>query len=107
MKLLSDESAQNPLEVSFYLILVILVMAFLMFTMGTFIDNFLYIALNIDIDLSTWGQGMMANVVSWANWIYYIPSIFIIIVMVWGVKAVIKRHQYTTQDQQYMDSEDF
>lgn len=106
MKLLKDETAQNPLEVSFYLILVILVMAFLMFIIGTLMDSFLYEVLNIDIDLSPWGQSMMATVVSWANWIYYIPSIFIIIVMVWGIKTVVKRHRYTTQDQQYMDSED-
>ena len=107
MNFLKDENAQNPLEIAFYLIMVVLTMAYLMLTMGTYIDAFLLEISGMDLQLSVWGQNMMIiGPLAWAKWMYLIPTIFIIIVMVWAVKSVIAKHQYTTQEQQYMNSDE-
>lgn len=110
MKLLKDERAENPIEVSFYVLIVILVMAFLMLAVGAFLDSFEteVTALEVKIPLSAWGDGILSNYMNYIDYAYFIPSIFIIIVMIWGVRAVIRKHTYTTaQDQQYQNYDEF
>lgn len=108
MRLFKDERAENPIEVGFYVLIVILVMAFLMLTVGAFLDAFEQEIGNIDLPLSSWGDGVLATYLNYINYAYYIPSIFIIIVMIWGVRAVIRKHTYTTaQDQQYQNYDEF
>jgi len=106
MNLLSDERAENPIEVALYVMLVIMVMTGILFVAGNFLDNFIYTITNLDIPLSAWGQGMMEYVLQWASWVYLIPPLFIIIVMVWGIKTVFKRTDYSAQDQSYMNYEE-
>jgi len=103
MELLNNEKGENPIEVGLYLIMVLLVMSFLMFTTGAFLDTFIDLISGINISLSTWGQTMMGNYMEYATYAYLIPSIFIIIVMLWGIKSIIKRHPYSATDQQYIN----
>jgi len=110
MKMLNDERAENPLEVGFYLLTCILVMAFLMLAVGALLDAFeLEIAnITLSMPLSSWGTGVLANYMSYIDYAYAIPSIFIVIVMIWGVRAVIRKHTYTSaQDQQYQNYDEF
>lgn len=110
MKLFDDERAENPIEVGLYVILAIIVMAFLMMATGAFLDSFdvEITALQTKMPLSAWGDRVLDNYMNYINYAYYIPSIFITIVLIWGVRAVIRKHDYTTsQEQQYNNTEDF
>jgi len=110
MNLIKDDRAENPLEVGFYVLFVILVMAFLMLVVGALLDAFEN-QINIQIvsmPLSSWGTSVMSNYLGYIDYAYAIPSIFIVIVMIWGVRAVIRKHTYTTaQDQQYNNTDEF
>jgi len=110
MKMLNDDRAENPLEVGFYVLIVILTMAFLMIAVGAFLDAF-EAQINLQIasmPLSSWGTSVMTNYIGYIDYAYAIPSIFIVIVMIWGVRAVIRKHTYTTaQDQQYNNPDEY
>ena len=107
MKLLQDERAENPIEVGMYVLLCIFTMALVIFVTGGFLDRFLVIISGVDITLSPWGQDMMQYPIMWASWVFLVPSLFIIIVMVWGIKTVIKKKQYSTQqDGTFMNYEE-
>ena len=106
-RFLNDERAENPLEVGIYVLAVIILMGFIMFGYGAFIDMFVSTITTINITLSPWGQEMMTYIIDWAAWLMAIPMIFIVIVFVWGIKAVLKKHDYTTgQGQQAMNYEE-
>ena len=107
-QLKTDERAENPTEVGFYVFIVVLVMAFLMLVVGAFLDQFNTVISGIDISLSVWGTDTLAIYLNYINWTYRIPIIFIIIVLIWGVRAVIRKHTYTTAQngQQYMNTEE-
>jgi hypothetical protein len=110
MKILDDERAENPLEVGFYVLLVILTMAFMMFAVGAILDTFENEFNNLVASnpLSSWGTDMMATYMSYIDYVYAIPSIFIVIVMIWGVRAVIRKHTYTSaQDPNYQNYDEF
>ncbi len=101
-----DDSGETPIEVGAYLALVLLVMAFLMTTIGAILDAFNAQALSWSLT-TTWAQVEMATYLGYIKWAYRIPAIFIIIVLIWGVRAVIRKHTYTTETgQQYMNPED-
>lgn len=108
MRNIQDNKAEGPIEVSLYVLVVIIVMSFLMFSMGPFVDKFLYQMSLSTGTLSAWGQNMMLiGPIRWAVYLFAIPTIFIIIVMAWGIKTVIKRKQYTTaQNGVYMNTDD-
>lgn len=106
MKLLSSEKADSPIEVSFYILVYVVVIALLMFISGAIIDTFLYQISIIPISLSSWGTGMMVHVNTWAAWLFWVPSILITIILVWGIKTIIRKKQYTAQDQQYLNYEE-
>lgn len=95
LKLNEDENAESPIEVGLYFLFVLLVMAFLMIVIGSFFDVFNVQMLTFSLS-TTWAQTEMATYLNYIKWTYRIPIIFIIIVMIWGVRAVIRKHTYTT-----------
>lgn len=110
MKMLKDNRAENPLDVGFYVLIVLLVMSFLMITVGAFLDEFEYTINNLPITatLSSWGDGVLSTYLGYIDWAYSVPAIFIIIVMIWGVITVIRKHTYTSaQEQQYLNTEEY
>jgi len=106
--MLRNESAQiNPIEVLFTVMITIVLMAFVLLAFGSFMDEFVNVINTMDIPLGTWGQSMMDNLpLKYAPYVYLVPTFFIIIMLVWGVKAVIKRHDYTTQQQDEFMADD-
>lgn len=110
MNLLNNEKAENPIEVGLYVLLVVLVMAFLMLATGAFLDSFDVEITNIQtkIPLSAWGTGILSTYMNYINYAYYIPSIFISVVLIWGVRAVIRKQTYTaSRDQTYNNTDEF
>ena len=105
---LQDDKAENPLEVVYYLIICLLVMAFLMMSVGAFLDEFEAIISDLNITLSAWGQAWLATYLGYIHWAYWIPAIFLTIVMIWGAIAVIRKATYTSaQDQQVYNPDEF
>lgn len=95
LKFNDNESGESPIEVGLYFLLVLLVMSFLMIVMGAFLDTYNVQMLSLSLS-SSWSQTEMAKYLNYINWTYRIPIIFVIIVMIWGVRAVIRKHTYTT-----------
>ena len=111
MKLIKDEHAQqeNPIILILTVMFFIIVMALLLLVAGTFTDEFLAVMadLQVSVPLSSWGTSMMnALPLKYAPYVFYVPGLFILIVIVWTVKSVIKRHEYTKGNTQYMTEED-
>lgn len=101
-----NEKAESPIEILFTVMVMILTMTVLVLTMGNFVDMFMYIIANIDITLSAWGTNMMNLLVyRYATWFFLVPVFFCLLILIWGVKAAIKKHEYTTQDPQFMPDE--
>lgn len=96
-----DENGITPIEVLISVMLTILAMAIIMLTMGSFLDGYINAISNVDIVLSIWGQGVMNTYIGYARWAFAFPVFFIILSMVWAVKTIIKRHQYTTQQDSF------
>lgn len=95
----SNDRAETPIEVIFTVMLTILSMALLILVLGPFVDGFMFVISGTDIQLSSWGQSMMDLLPNrFAHWIYIVPGFFVLLVMVWGLKTVIKRHQYTKEE---------
>ena len=98
MKLLKNERAETPIEVMIVLMSTILTMALFILVLGPFVDKFLFSIAELNIELSPWGQTMMDLLPNrYAHWIYIVPGFFVLLIMVWGLKTVIKRHQYTKE----------
>ncbi len=102
-----DNQAQiSPVEVIFTLILTILVMTVLGMVAFPFTDSFISVLSSVDIPLSVWGQDMMSIYIGYASWIFAVPVFFCLLMFVWAFKTVIRKHEYTAQDQ-YMNDEFF
>lgn len=108
MKNLCDDRAETPLEVMFVVMFAVIVMTFLAFIGGVFIDNFMFAISGVDISLSSWGSKMMDAIPNrYASWVFYVPPFFALVFLIWGIKTVVKRHRYTTQDTQFMSEDGF
>jgi len=96
-----DERAQISLtDVIFTLMITIIGMTALGLTIFPFVDIFMQEITSIDIPLSIWGQGMMDNlVIRYSTWIFIVPGFFCLLMFVWAFKTIIKKHEYTAQDQ--------
>ena len=96
-----DERAQISLtDVIFTLMITIIGMTALGLTIFPFVDIFMHEITSIDIPLSIWGQGMMDNlVIRYSTWIFIVPGFFCLLMFVWAFKTIIKKHEYTAQDQ--------
>lgn len=108
--LLKDEQGQtNPIMIILVVMSAIITMSLLLIFSGSFMDVFLVIVSDYRAanPLSAWGNSMMdALPLKYAPYVFYVPGFFILILLVWGVKTVIKRHEYTKADQQYISGED-
>ena len=100
-----NDKGESPIEAGSYVLLVLLVMAFVMTVMGAILDAFNVQVLTLPLS-TTWAQGQMATYLSYINWAYRIPAIFIIIVLIWGVRAVIRKHTYTSSNGQQVMNPD-
>lgn len=110
MKFLQDNKAETPIEVLFIVMGTILILTLVTLTFGAFLDGFINTWSNIllSMPMSSWGNGMYANIVTNnVKLAFLVPGFFVIIIMLWGIKTVIKKHQYSTQDQQYMADENY
>ncbi|MCZ7361910.1 MAG: hypothetical protein O8C58_00990 [Candidatus Methanoperedens sp.] len=106
--MIQDNKGQTVIEVAFTVMGTIMAMTLIILTLGPFVDGFMDAINNIPIPLAAWGQDMMNLLpIRMASWFFLIPGFFVLIVMVWGIKTVVKRHKYTTQDQQYIAEDEF
>lgn len=106
MNLKINNQAESPIEVVIVVMVTILIMSLVVLTLGPFVDEFMATLNAVDIPLDTWGQDMMALLpVKFASWFFIIPGFMVLMMMVWGIKTVIKKHQYSKQDVQYMSDE--
>lgn len=101
-----DTHAESLIEVVIYLMISIVVMTILYLTVGPLLDRFINFEESLEWMLGSWGLGMMDNVKTWAKWVFYIPAIFLSLVMAWGIKTIIKRKKYLTAQDVYMNPED-
>lgn len=100
-----DERAQiSPIEVIFTLMLTIIVMTALSLFAFPFTDMYINTISTINIPLSTWGQGMMDTYIGYSKWVFAVPVFFCLLIFVWAFKTVIRKHEYTAQDQ-FMNDE--
>ena len=111
MKLIKDETGQqeNPIILILTVMFFIIVMSLVLIVAGTFMDEFLALVTDLRVSnpLGSWGNAMMdALPLKYAPYVFYVPGLFILIVIVWAVKSVIKRHEYTRGNTQYMTEED-
>lgn len=109
MKSLKDNRAESPMEVLFIVMLAILLMTLVTFVMGNFLDEFMF----------TWADFLTANPMSgsWANTMYAnivtnnvsllwkVPGFFIIVFILWAIKSMVKKTEYTTTGQEIMSDE--
>lgn len=102
-----DDKAQiNPVEVILTVIAGVLAMGLLGLIIFPFVDGFMGIINAMNFPLSIWGQNMMNNlVIRLSVWVFIIPGLFCLLLFIWGIKAIIKKHEYTAQDQQFMNDE--
>ena len=106
MKISQDNKAETPIEVMIVVMAMVLTMSLLVLTMGNFVDMFMSVINGIDITLSSWGSEMMNLLpIRFATWFFLVPSFMILLILIWGIKTVIKKHQYSTQEQQFISEE--
>ena len=102
-----DEDESNPISILFTVLIAIIIMAFTLIVAGTIIDKSLnsFDAI-ISPNLDTWGDGMYANIVTdMGSYVYLIPGAVVMIFLVWGVKASIKKQTYGRQDDEFMSGD--
>jgi len=107
MKQLNDR-AESPIEILLVVMGTILTMTVLILTIGNFVDLFLYEANQLILAQlqNTTLIGMYNNiVVKYSTWFFLVPIFFVLLTLIWGVKTVIKKHEYTTQNTQFMADE--
>lgn len=97
---------ESPIQVLITVMLSIIVLAFVVLTMGTFTDGFMSIIGSLNIPLSIWGQNMMKDlVIRYSTWVFIVPGFFGLVIFVWGIKSMIKKHEYTKQQDEFLSDE--
>ena len=101
--MLQDDRAESPIEVIFIVMLAVMLMAIVVFVFGSFIDQFMYTWGQVLVDMplsSSWAKNMYANIVTDnVSLFWQVPGFFIMVIVIWAVKTMIKKHEYTTQDE--------
>ena len=106
--MLQNNSAESPIEVGFVVMLMVISMSFLLMVTGTMTDKFMAVmeAIRLDMPLSAWGESMWALLpVTYSAWVYIVPGFFVLVIVIWAIKTQIKKHEYSTQDTQFMSDE--
>ena len=100
-----DERAQiTPVEVVFTLMLTIILMTVVSLVSFPLTDVFIREISAVNLPLSVWGQEMMNTYIGYSVWIFAFPVFFCLLMFVWAFKTIIRKHEYTAQDQ-YMNDE--
>lgn len=100
-----DDNENNPISIMLIVILSVIVMGFLLLIAGIITDkNLLVFEEIIEPNLGTWGAGMYQNIVTdMAHWVFIIPGFFILVVLVWGIKSVIKKNTYDRVEDEFLN----
>lgn len=106
-----NDKAESPIEVMFVIMLAIIVMVALTLIVGPFVDKFIAQIQFLQpsfIPVGSWGEGMLNTLVyGYAKYIFYIPTFIVLVVVIWGIKSMVKRHVYSTQQQAEIMSSEF
>lgn len=110
MRLLKDNKAESPIEVMFIVMLAILMMTVVTFVFGNFIDEFMFTweddFLVANPLQGAWAITMYANLVTEnVSLLWKVPGFFIIVFILWAIKTMVKKHEYTTAGQEIMSDE--
>ena len=104
---MNEEEESNPISILFTVITAIIVMGVVLLIAGTLMDKTLNVfGTIISPDLGSWGDGMYANIVTdLSEYIYLIPGFIVLVFLVWGVKASIKKQTYGRRDDEFMSGD--
>lgn len=109
MKSLTDNKAETPIEVMFIVMLAIIMMTVVTFVFGNFIDQFMFTWTGFLADnplQGSWATAMYANIVTDNVSLFWkVPGFFIIVFILWAIKTMVKKHEYTTTGQEIMGDE--
>lgn len=104
--ILKNNKAESPITIMATIMLSIIIMLGVMFVMGNFMDNFLFIINKLPISITQpIFQHSMTKLYYLATIMYAIPSIFCATLIVWGVKSIIRKHGYTRTGEEYFTEE--
>lgn len=102
----NDNRGESPLEIMVTIMVFIIMMIGLTFTEGTVIDGFIYQISKLPFTLSPpFQQMMLDSPIMFAEIFFAIPTFFGAVLLVWGVKSIIRKHGYTQQGQEYYTEE--
>lgn len=110
MRSLTDDRAESPMEVMFIVMLAIMLMTIVTFVFGNFIDEFMFVwedeFLAANPLQSSWANAMYTNIVTNnVSLLWKVPGFFIIVFILWAIKTMVKKHEYTTTGQEIMSDE--
>lgn len=107
--LTDDNRAENPIEVMFVIMLAMVVMTVVTFVFGNVIDQFMFTwagFLDTNPLQGSWAISMYANIVTNNVSLFWkVLGFFIIVFIVWGIKTMVKKTEYTTTGQEIMSDE--
>ncbi len=107
--LMEDNRAENPIEVMFIIMLAMVVMTIVTFVFGNVIDQFMFTwtgFLAANPLQGSWATAMYKNIVTDNVSLFWkVPGFFIIVFILWGIKSMVKKTEYTTTGQEIMSDE--
>ena len=99
--MIEDNRAESPIEVIVTILLMLILMTGVWFAVGNFVDGFVFMMQKLPYTLQPIFQGMMGDVLWFATLFFALPSFMGAVLIVWGVKAILKKQQYTRAQDQY------
>lgn len=107
--IVTNNKGESPIEIIITIMVFLLLMTGVVFAEGTFIDGFLFQISKLPITLTPRFQAMMmSSPIMFASIFFSIPVFFGAVLIVWGVKSIIRKHGYTrTGEEIYYDDERF
>jgi len=94
-----DDKGESPIEIMGTIFIGLFAMTLVIFSVGPIIDGFVYILSGIGVQIyDPRIKDMFTSIMRYFTWAYLVPSFFISVLFVWGIKAVLKKHQYSAQD---------
>ncbi len=102
-----DNNESNPISIMLIVILSVIMMSFVLLVAGVIINkNLLVFEEIIEPNLGAWGTSMYQNIVTdMAHWVFIIPGFFILVVLVWGIKTVIKKNTYDRVEDEFLNGD--
>lgn len=100
-QIIKNQRAESPIEVLATIMVMLILMTGVWFAVGNFIDGFLYMMQRLPNTLQPNFQIMMGDLMWFATLFFALPSFMGAVLLVWGVKALVRKHQYTRISEQY------